>query len=468
MQAPSTFTRLTDWLRSAPVQDPIDRRNAPAMQLLLLFYGVMLPANWAWHISTSGFRPMVQAVFAVDMVVAAMSWVGIWLIRHGRFRPAVKLFIGMLLLAMAITFALAGVQSQLIDPAPTMLCLAIAGLVLGRGALWTVWGLLMAAFALGFARSAWSAESLDKPPRYALEDVPAVLITYTLVTIILDRTVAALRESLAEARARQQQLQREMHARERAQAQLLHAQKLEATGRLASGVAHDFKNVLDVVLGFARQREAGETLGDAQRNRFLEDALEGVETAALRGTALTRKLLGFARQEFSRPEVFDAVAALEAMQPMVRQMFPPSVRIAQAMPAEPAWICLDRGEFELMLLNIAANARDAMPEGGRFSLSAACVGEALHITLADTGCGMEPEVVRQVFEPFFTTKPASGGTGLGLSVIHDLVGESGGRIDVESTVGQGSTFRVVLPLAPAPGASPPPQAGPAQPLSLNR
>lgn len=449
MIAPPLFKRLLSWLQSAPIDDPIDRRNAPVMQLLLLFYGVMLPANWVWHIVTGGLGAHARVVLVVDMVVAAMSWVGIRLIRRGRFRPAVKLFIGLLIGALAITFALAGVQAQLIDPAPTMLSLSIAGLVLGRRALWTVWALLLGVFAVGFTTSVRLALARGDSWQRAVENGPAVVITYTLVTIILDRTVAALRESLAEARQRQAQLLREMHARERAQAQLLHAQKLEVTGRLASGVAHDFQNVLDVVLGFARQRHAGDEFDASHRTLFLEESLEGVESAALRGTTLTRKMLSFARQELSRPEVFDMVDALDTIRPMLRQMFPPSVRIDYQATTGPVFIRLDRGEFDLMLLNIAANARDAMAEGGRFTLAVSRLDAEVRLALHDTGCGMEPEVLRQVFEPFFTTKPASGGTGLGLSVIHDLILEASGRIYADSVIGTGTTFHIVLPLAPA-------------------
>lgn len=442
---------LLDWLRSAPIEDPIDRRNAPVMQLLLLFYALVLPLNWAWRIHVQAAIPEpTRLVLLMDLLISVLAIAGIALIRHGHFRAAVKLFIAPQLLSLALTFWLVGVESQLIDPTPTMLTLGIAGLVLGRKALWITWVLLLGCFCIGFHTAIELAEQWHWPLQRALRDLPTVLITYTLVAIILDRTVAALRESLAEAKARQVQLQSEMHARERAQAQLLHAQKMEATGRLASGVAHDFQNVLDLVLGFAAQRHAGETLSPQARERFLEEAMEGVETAAGRGTALTRKLLGFARQEFSRQEVFDATDALEAMRPMLRQTFPPSVRLHYQLPEEPLFIRLDRGEFDLMLLNIAANARDAMPDGGQFSLACTRAGAELEMALTDTGSGMSPEVLRQVFEPFFTTKPGSGGTGLGLSVIHDLVFESGGRIDVDSMPGHGTTFTVRLPLAQAP------------------
>lgn len=442
------WNRILTWLRSAPIADPVDRRNAPTMILLQLFYGVMLPIIWAWHIHNSGFRPVAQVVFAVDMLVSATSWLGIWLIRRGHFRLPVKLFIGMLLLAMGITFALVGVQSQLIDPAPTMLCLAIGGLVLGRQALWTVWALLLAIFAIGFHTSAEQALAAGTPVHRAVEDVPAVLITYTLVTIILDRTVAALRESLAESESRGRELQREMAERERAQAQLIHAQKLEVTGRLASGIAHDFNNILAVVQGFASQRHAAEDVDDDRLARdMLSGSLEGVETAARRGSAITGKLLGFSRADLLKPQTFDLRDAAVDLQPMLRQLFPSSVRLSLDAGDMPLPVHIDRSELEMMLLNVAANARDAMPDGGRFEVRVQAAGGMAGVDLVDSGHGMDAQVLRRIFEPFFSTKTGSGGTGLGLSVIQDLVRAAGGDVRVASTPGRGTTFTIQLPLA---------------------
>ena len=146
------FDRITRWLHDAPITDEVDRRNAPVMQLLLLFYGFLLPANWAWRIASGESMAGANTIIcATDMLIAALALVSIALIRHGRFRPAVMLFLAPQLISLEITFSMVGVMPQLVDPAPTMLCLAISGLVLGRRALWVVWGLLMAAFATGFA-----------------------------------------------------------------------------------------------------------------------------------------------------------------------------------------------------------------------------------------------------------------------------------------------------------------------------
>jgi signal transduction histidine kinase len=444
------LNRFNRWLRAAPIRDMVDRRNAPVMQLLLLFYAVVLPLNWAWRFSVYEVSANGQRVVFVDLVIALLAWAGIVLIRRGRFRLAVVLFIAPQLVSLGITFALAGVESQLIDPTPTVLTLSLAGLVLGRRALWTVWALLMVDFAIGFNTGIARALAQGDTVQRALRDLPAVMITYLLVTIILDRTVAALRESLAESQQRSRELRRTMAERERAQAQLVHAQKMEVTGRLTSGIAHDFNHILSLILGFAGDRHRMDVAA-RERERLLEASLEGVEIAARRGEAISGKLLRFGRNDVTRPEDFDAGAALNELAPLLRQLFDTRVRLQLRPGSETLPVRLDRSQFELMVLNIASNARDAMPDGGDFSITAHAVhgsdGAQVRIELADTGHGMDRQVMAQLFEPFFSTKPPGSGTGLGLSVVRDLLDSVGGRIHVDSTPGGGSRFTIFLPLA---------------------
>jgi signal transduction histidine kinase len=445
------WKRIRDWLASAPIEDPVDRRNAPVMQLLLLFYGLLLPVNWAWRLGSGGeINEARMLIFAIDMLIAAMAWVSIAMIRRGRFRPAIMLFLALQLVSLEIVFFRTGVLSQAIDPAPTMLTLVISGLVLGRRALWIAFALLMVVFATGFTVEVNQAVKAGIPVRAALVNVPAVLISYGLITIILDRSIKALRESLAEANEGRVQLQHEMLERERTQSQLIHAQKMEASGRLASGIAHDFSNLLDVILGFARQRHQADELGSGnERANAMHDSLEGVEVAARRGVTITRKLLTFSRRDVLRIEVFDAAQALLELRPLLRQLFPPSVRVELEAGDGAVPVRLDRSEFELMLLNIAANARDAMPGGGTFTCSTAATSGRAQIVLSDTGHGMDEQVRARIFEPFFSTKQAGDGTGLGLAVTRDLVKAVGGEIEVESAPGQGTRFRIRLPLAGA-------------------
>ncbi|MGY1531329.1 sensor histidine kinase [Luteimonas sp. A649] len=443
------------WLRSAPITDPLDRRNAPVMQVLLLFYGILLPLIWIWHgVTRGGVLEGSLVVLLMDMAIAALAWVSIALIRHGRFRPAIVLFLAPQLISMLVTFSRLGVQSQLADPAPTMLTLVISGLVLGRSALWTVFGLLMLVFATGFASDAVRASQLGVPLRTALANAPVVVISYALITIVLDRLIQALRESLAESNARGRDLQREMAERERAQSQLIHAQKMEATGRLASGLSHDFNNILDVIMGYAGQRhDIPDIENRGARDKAFTKALSGVEVAAARGTALTRKLLVFSRHEMLRPQVVEVGRLIGELQPMLRQLLPRTIGLDMPDPTAPLHVRIDRGEFEMMVLNIAANARDAMEHGGRFSIRLSGSPDGIvEIALSDTGQGMDEQLLQHIFEPFFTTKDEVDGTGLGLAVIHDLLESAGGNIGVRSVVGEGSTFVVQLPAVPPPTA----------------
>jgi len=438
------------WLHSAPIEDEVDRRNAPVMQLLLLFYGLLLPLNWAWRLGSGGeINEARMLIFGIDMVVSALALASIWMIRRGHFRPAVILFLAMQLVSLAIVFFRVGVLSQAIDPAPTMLTLVISGLVLGRRALWIAFALLMGVFAIGFASDAVKAMNRDFPLSAALVNVPAVLISYSIITIILDRSIKALRESLAESNQRGQRLQHEMTERERAQARLVHAQKMEAAGRLASGISHDFNNLLDVMLGYAAQRhDIPDLHGQQARDQAWERALEGVEVAAGRGAAITRKLLSFSRHDTARPQIFDAAQALDELRPMLHQLFPRTIRVDLPDASTGFLVELDRSEFEMMVLNIAANARDAMVDGGLFRAELAQHDDGfVELALADNGHGMNTALQQRIFEPFFSTKSAADGTGLGLAVIRELVEAAGGDIRVESTPGAGSTFRVRLPLA---------------------
>ncbi|HEY0197021.1 MAG TPA: ATP-binding protein [Rhodanobacter sp.] len=453
MKVRNAWVGISRWLGDTPVADPVDRRNAPFMQVLLICMGTLLPINKVIHLCNQSFRRSMTPSgllmdVATELLMMAAAWTSLYWIRQGRFREAVKLYLGIMLLLAALAYGAIGLIRLGSDPFPLLL-LGLSGLMLGRRELWTTYGLLLLVFAVGTL-----SDMIRQMPQgnisWDLNHKYSMAVSYMVVAVVLDRTIAALRESLDESNLRGLELQRtnrrleqEMAERERAQGRLIHAQKMEVAGRIASGVAHDFDNVMNVVLGYAARRER---LAD-QGTQALLGALEGVELAAHRALAISRKLLNFSRQDTPRLEVFDAAQALRDIQPMLRQLFDSDVRIELGMVSEALPIRMDRTQFELMLLNLASNARDAMPEGGIFSVTAATDGNELKLVLKDNGDGMPEDVRRRIFEAFFTTKPIGFGTGLGLAVVNDLIAAHDGSIIVESASGVGTTFQIRLPLA---------------------
>ena len=239
--------------------------------------------------------------------------------------------------------------------------------------------------------------------------------------------------------------------------QLRQAQKMEALGQLAGGVAHDFNNVLAAVTGFTQLVLDQLPDGDARRTDLLE-----VLGAADRGAGVARQLLAFARPALGTPSAATEVAlSIRELARMLRPLLPSSIGIALNLPADSAWVRIDRTQLDQLLMNLALNARDAMPDGGRLTLSVRLEFDApgtVTILVTDTGVGMTPEVRTRIFEPFFTTKPPGIGTGLGLATAYGIARRAGGRVRVESLVGHGSSFAVVLPRASAPEPSAPARA----------
>jgi PAS domain S-box-containing protein len=239
------------------------------------------------------------------------------------------------------------------------------------------------------------------------------------------------------------------------QQQFLQAQKLEAVGRLAGGVAHDFNNLLCAINGYADLLVTELPVGDLRR----EDAAE-IARAGQRAAALTRQLLLFSRRERPLLETLDLSEAISAVSQMLRRLIGEDVLLLTELA--PATVRADRGQLEQMVVNLVVNARDAMPDGGTLTLSAGAVADSptcasgpspetrfAMLRVSDTGCGMSEDIRAHLFEPFFTTKERGKGTGLGLATVYGIVQQLGGRIDVETAVGKGTTFTILLPLAPA-------------------
>jgi PAS domain S-box-containing protein len=245
-------------------------------------------------------------------------------------------------------------------------------------------------------------------------------------------------------------------ALEQSRAELLQAQKMDAVGRLAGGVAHDFNNLLTAILGNVQMLLADLPEGGPDEMRV---ELEEIARVSRRAADLTRQLLAFSRRQVLLPEVMDLNAAVRAAQKLLRRLIGEDVELRVEAEPGAAWVRADPGQLEQVLVNLAVNARDAMPGGGVLTLSArhdaAAVPPAVELRVRDTGTGITPDVLEHVFEPFFTTKPVGKGTGLGLSTVYGIVQQSGGDLRVESAVGRGSTFTVRFPAADAPADAPP-------------
>jgi len=453
-------TRFTDWLRRLPITDPVDRKNAFFMQLLLLYSGCKIPLNQLYLLrfdpgyaemfaGRSAALPETAAIIdlTAELLLALSAWIGVWLIRAGRFRQAVTLFLAAMFCTSLTLYATFGYHRWTGD-LTTIEALAVSGLMLGRRALWWMFPAFMASYATGMTHDYLTDPDFHQWGAAYSALLPTVS-SYLVLVLILDRATAALRTSLAESNERGLRLLTEMAERERAQEQLIHAQKMEAVGRLASGVAHDFGNVLGVVLGFARERHRLDEPGACRNSDALAlaDALEGVEMAARRGTAVSRKLLDLSRNDVSRAEVFDAAEALVDTEPLIRQLLEPGTTLVVDIEADALPVCFDRSQFELAVLTIASNARDAMNGDGRFAIRAFQTSEWVTMTFEDNGVGMTDEVRGKMFDPFFTTKPMGSGTGLGLAIVHRLMAQAGGTIRANSTAGTGTQIDLAMRLA---------------------
>ena len=245
---------------------------------------------------------------------------------------------------------------------------------------------------------------------------------------------------------------------EEARTAVFQAQKLQALGELTGGIAHDFNNLMTVIRGSADLLRRGE-LGPEKSKRYLDAIIETSDRAA----TLTSHLLAFSRRQPLKPLVIDVNVRLDAIGEVLSRTLESQIEVKLDL-ADDLWPSeVDPAELETALLNAAFNARDAMPGGGRLTLSTSNVpgnvpgddGDFICIALADTGQGMPAEVLERVFEPFFTTKPIGKGTGLGLSQIHGFAAQSGGRAEIDTRAGEGTTLRIFLPRSTRSPAAPP-------------
>ncbi len=275
-----------------------------------------------------------------------------------------------------------------------------------------------------------------------------------LLNAELERRVEARTAEIARTNAElERRVEERTQEREAALAQVHEMQKMESLGQLTGGVAHDFNNLLMVILGnldILRRRVPN----DPRVVRLIDGAVQGAE----RGATLTKRMLAFARRQELKPETLDVAKLFRSMEEMLRRALGPSIDIATVFHDGLPTIRVDRNQLELALLNLALNARDAMPLGGRLAVIARRMsasagpqglkgGDYVCVSVRDSGTGMDELTVKRATEPFFTTKGAGKGTGLGLSMVHGLAAQSGGAMRILSRLGEGTTIELWLPVS---------------------
>lgn len=252
------------------------------------------------------------------------------------------------------------------------------------------------------------------------------------------------------------EMKKNLEEKEKLEVQIRHMQKMESIGRLAGGIAHDFNNLLTAILGTADLALINNAPGDKNFQRFTT-----IKTAAESAANLTRQLLAFSRKQVIEPRVLDLAAVMDHVHDMLSRMIGENIDLRIETGQNTGMIKADLGQIEQVLINLAVNARDAMPEGGTLLIETGNVyfsrdysihhpavdpGDYVMIAVSDTGIGMSPEIKQYIFEPFFTTKETGKGTGLGLATVYGIVRQSGGMIDCYSESGHGTTFRIYFPL----------------------
>jgi signal transduction histidine kinase/CheY-like chemotaxis protein len=363
--------------------------------------------------------------------LAGLLLAGLWLVRNGRARTAAWLASIVVFIAVfLVTWFYGGLKYQ--NATPLIVCIMIAGATLGSREALAFAGASAAgsSFVLYAELSGLLPASLA--PDSAFNAFLGVTIPLGLASYLLHLALTNLRDTIVVSEKRASE-------RDEARKKYLHSQKLDLVGRLSSGVAHDFNNILTVVF----------TVGDQLRtelvgpNEHLTAYVDEIKSASERAALLTRRLLLFSKPGDEQPTTVDVGALLQELAPLQQRMVGDTIRLEWAQSETPLTICINPSAFEQILLNLLINAREAMPEGGTVFISCGTKGSNVWLEVRDTGLGMTSEVEAKLFDPFFTTKRT--GTGLGLSTVKDLAEAVGGVVSVLSGLDTGCAFRIEWP-----------------------
>jgi len=432
-----------------PDDGPVARRATIVLQVVAgLTSLVLFLALVPWL--AKGRLPGLQALGSVAAILLGLC--SIWLHRHHRYRAGVLTLAAAVWAHVAWPMLTLGLSHALMGTRFAVLPFVLVALLLGRREIWLTFVAFGAAAMVGAARDAGWLGGVPLPTLMPTSPLLSTVLLYLVVALVLDRLAGALRSALGEALRGNQALRDREELRE----QLRQAQKLEAIGRLAGGVAHDFNNILTSILS-----TAGLAAEELPAGHPLRADLEQISADGRRAADLTRQLLAFARKEVVAPKLILVDERVAAMAKMLRRVLGENVLLETHLSAAGAMVRLDPGQLEQVVLNIAVNARDAMPGGGRLVITTAALaaGEAgasgrpaapvgqVVLSARDSGVGIPAEVLPHIFEPFFTTKGPGRGTGLGLATCHGIVAQAGGELFVESRPGEGTCIEVHLPRA---------------------
>jgi signal transduction histidine kinase/CheY-like chemotaxis protein len=463
--------RSLEWVKAIlrPPSFPDEERTQQAFLLhVILWTLVMVPLPYvAWALAAAReIGPEHEAKVLLEGAVGEAITIALMIVmRRGWVRAASLLQVCTLWCFFLWTALSASGIRDLSYTLGFAVVITIAGLLLGvRGAVAATCASIAAGAAMLAAESLGWRFGASHPPSLVLAVTFALFPVFAALQYLGNRSLErALRRARQDLAGR---LEAEAE-RERLHSQLAHAQRVESIGRLAGGIAHDFNNLLTGILG-----NVSFALHDLAPGNPLREPLEDAQRAGHSAAKLTQQLLAFGRKQLVRPRVVDPNRAVAGIEKMLRRLLGEDVVLEVTLRPDAGRVCIDPGQLEQVLVNLAVNARQAMPGGGRLFIETAwrrldaegargepdlSPGDYVAITVRDTGPGMSPEVLQRLFEPFFTTKEK--GTGLGLAMVHGIVKQGGGAISVASGEGKGASFEVLLPRTLAPEESLPTTSG---------